>query len=339
MISIPTREHFSGCLVGQCLGDALGFPVEGWPPETCSQYVQQALAPFRESGAFSERSAAPFGQYTDDSQLARELMQSYAAQGRFDPEDYARRIAAIFAEGRIVGRGAATDAAARRLAQGTPWEEAGTPPPHAGNGSAMRAGPVGLIFAGDVEQLIQAAHDQGRITHKDRRCSAGAVAIAGAVALALRPGEVVVESFVPQLSQWVRAIDAQFAGHVLQLSESVNLTPEQAAPLISRCGPPDFEDDWKWISPFVVPSVLWSLYSFLRTPEDYWETISTAIEVGGDVDTTAAMAGAISGAHLGLNRLPLGLARRLTDQGTWGFSELAELAHLCYEVRQKQHRK
>ncbi len=339
MISIPPREHFSGCLVGQCLGDALGFPVEGWPPETCSQYVQQALAPFRESGAFSERSAAPFGQYTDDSQLARELMQSYAAQGRFDPEDYARRIAAIFAEGRIVGRGAATDAAARRLAQGTPWEEAGTPPPHAGNGSAMRAGPVGLIFAGDVEQLIQAAHDQGRITHKDRRCSAGAVAIAGAVALALRPGEVVVESFVPQLSQWVRAIDAQFAGHVLQLSKSVNLTPEQAAPLISRCGPPDFEDDWKWISPFVVPSVLWSLYSFLRTPEDYWETISTAIEVGGDVDTTAAMAGAISGAHLGLNRLPLGLARRLTDQGTWGFSELAELAHLCYEVRQKQHRK
>jgi poly(ADP-ribose) glycohydrolase ARH3 len=339
MISIPPREHFSGCLVGQCLGDALGFPVEGWPPETCSQYVQQALAPFRESGAFSERSAAPFGQYTDDSQLARELMQSYAAQGRFDPEDYARRIAAIFTEGRIVGRGAATDAAARRLAQGTPWEEAGTPPPHAGNGSAMRAGPVGLIFAGDVEQLIQAAHDQSRITHKDRRCSAGAVAIAGAVALALRPGEVVVESFVRQLSQWVRAIDAQFAGHVLQLSESVNLTPEQAAPLISRCGPPDFEDDWKWISPFVVPSVLWSLYSFLRTPEDYWETISTAIEVGGDVDTTAAMAGAISGAHLGLNRLPLGLARRLTDQGTWGFSELAELAHLCYEVRQKQHRK
>ena len=339
MISIPTREHFSGCLVGQCLGDALGFAVEGWPPETCSQYVQQALAPFRESGAFSGRSAVPFGQYTDDSQLARELMQSYAAQGRFDPEDYARRIAAIFAEGRIVGRGAATDAAARRLAQGTPWEEAGTPPPHAGNGSAMRAGPVGLIFAGDVEQLIQAAHDQSRITHKDRRCSAGAVAIAGAVALALRPGEVVVESFVPQLSQWVRAIDAQFAGHVLQLSKSVNLTPEQAAPLISRCGPPDFEDDWKWISPFVVPSVLWSLYSFLRTPEDYWETISTAIEVGGDVDTTAAMAGAISGAHLGLNRLPLGLARRLTDQGTWGFSELAELAHLCYEVRQKQHRK
>jgi ADP-ribosylglycohydrolase len=44
--------------------------------------------------------------------------------------------------------------------------------------------------------------------------------------------------------------------------------------------------------------VLWSLYSFLRSPEDYWETVCTAIAVGGDVDTTAAMAGAVSGAYL-----------------------------------------
>ncbi len=27
------RERFSGCLIGQCLGDALGFPVEGLPPD------------------------------------------------------------------------------------------------------------------------------------------------------------------------------------------------------------------------------------------------------------------------------------------------------------------
>lgn len=27
------KQQFSGCLIGQCLGDALGFPVEGYPPE------------------------------------------------------------------------------------------------------------------------------------------------------------------------------------------------------------------------------------------------------------------------------------------------------------------
>jgi ADP-ribosylglycohydrolase len=111
------------------------------------------------------------------------------------------------------------------------------------------------------------------------------------------------------------------------------LPPEEAVQLISRSGPPDFEDNGKWISPFVVPSVLWSLYSFFRTPNDYWATISSAIEVGGDVDTTAAMAGAISGAHLGLDRLPRAGAQQLTDQGTWGFAALAELAHRCHALK------
>jgi ADP-ribosylglycohydrolase len=86
----------------------------------------------------------------------------------------------------------------------------------------------------------------------------------------------------------------------------------------------------------VTGSVLWSLYSFLRTPGDYWGTICAAIAVGGDVDTTAAMAGAISGSYLGLEAIPLHLSQRLTDQGTWGFAELIELAHKCYELKMQQ---
>jgi ADP-ribosylglycohydrolase len=330
---IPPREQFSGCLVGQCLGDALGFLVEGSSPDTCRQYVREELRSFQEGGPFPKRRAALVGQYTDDSQLARELMQSYAAHGRLKPDDYAGRIAAIFAESRIVGRGLATETAARKLILGVRWDEAGVPAPSAGNGSAMRAAPVGLLYGDDPPEMIRVAHDQGRITHKDNRCSAGAIAIAGAVALASRPGEVHVESLVRHLSEWVLPMDRSFAQDLLQLDYWVRLPPEEAVELISCCGTPDFEDNWNWISPFVVPSVLWSLYSFLRTPKDYWATISTAIEVGGDVDTTAAMAGAISGAHLGLDKLPIAAAHQLTDQGTWGFAELVKLAHRCHAVK------
>ena len=62
----------------------------------------------------------------------------------------------------------------------------------------------------------------------------------------------------------------------------------------------------------------------------------TAIAVGGDVDTTAAMAGAISGAYLGLEAVPSHLAHRLSDQGTWGYNKLAELAHRCYDLKTEQ---
>ena len=114
------------------------------------------------------------------------------------------------------------------------------------------------------------------------------------------------------------------------------MPPEEAVTFISKAGlDADYVDDdeWKGISAFVISSVLWSLYSFLRTPDDYWETICTAIGVGGDVDTTAAMAGAISGAYLGIGAIPSHLSHCLTDRKTWGFDELVELAHQCYEIR------
>ena len=47
-------------------------------------------------------------------------------------------------------------------------------------------------------------------------------------------------------------------------------------------------------------SVLWALYAYLRTPDEPWSVYWTAIAVGGDVDTTAAMAGALVGARVGL---------------------------------------
>jgi len=329
-VILPRSEQFSGCLIGQCLGDALGAPVEGSPPSICQAYINDRIR----TGQLGDRSRGHYrmGQYTDDSQLARELLQSYVACGEFDPADYAQRIAAIFAEDRIVGYGQATISAARRLIAGVHWQAAGTPPPSAGNGSAMRAAPIGLMFFDDPQRLIQAAHDQGRITHQDSRCSAGAVAIAGATALALQSQAIDPASFLAQLSEWVTIIDSSFAAHLRDLIGWIVLPPEQAVSLIAQAGL-DSADLSQGLSPFVIGSVLWSLCAFLRTPNDYMETVSTAIAVGGDVDTTAAMAGAISGAHLGLEAIPTQMAQRVTDQGSWNYRELVELANQSYELK------
>lgn len=86
----------------------------------------------------------------------------------------------------------------------------------------------------------------------------------------------------------------------------------------------------------MAPSVLWSPYSYLKTPNNYWETICPGIAVRGDVDTTAAMTGAISGAYLGQEANPQKMANRLTDQGSWSFAELVRLAHRCYEMKIQQ---
>ena len=53
----------------------MGFPVEGFPPEICKQYVNEMIPTGHVRGR--RRGLFSFGQYTDDSQLARELLQSY----------------------------------------------------------------------------------------------------------------------------------------------------------------------------------------------------------------------------------------------------------------------
>jgi ADP-ribosylglycohydrolase len=75
--------------------------------------------------------------------------------------------------------------------------------------------------------------------------------------------------------------------------------------------------------------VTWSLHAFLRSPDDYWAAVCTAIAVGGDTDTMAAITGAIAGGRLGSAALPGELLGRLHDRGTWGATELAALARDC----------
>ena len=114
----------------------------------------------------------------------------------------------------------------------------------------------------------------------------------------------------------------------------MRLAPEEAAGPIARAGlAAHHRDAWEGISPFVVASVAWSLYAFLRTPDDYWEAVLTAIAGGGDVDTTAAMTGAIAGARGGLAAVPDGLARRLNDRGTWTYDELVGLAGEAWRLK------
>lgn len=333
-MNTPRRDQFSGCLIGHCLGDALGYPVEGQPQSVCKGYIKDIV---RYGGwkKIAEQTLT-FGQYTDDSQLARELLVSYSQCRGFNPEDYASRIASIFSQGTIVGPGRATWEAAMRLRQGIAWDEAGTPGPSAGNGSAMRAGPIGLMFFDDPQAMLQAAHDQGRITHKDPRCCAGAAAIAGAVSLALQGTPVNRRTFLSDISAWVAPMDTSVSQGVRSLIDWIDLDPDEAVNEIASAGYiPGYLPHRLGVTPFVTGSVLWSLYSFLHSPDQYMETIYTAIEVGGDVDTTAAMAGAISGAYLGITSIPSDLATLVIDQGTWGYAELTELAHTCYDTKMR----
>ena len=138
-MSSRLQSKMRGCLIGQCLGDALGYPIEGHNADTCCHFTFDKVAHW-----FRGETPIPdhwTGQYTDDSQLARELLISLVERSGFNGDDYAARIVTLFKNNTIVGRGLATDEAVRRLLNGAYWKESGCRPPSAGNGTAMRAAP------------------------------------------------------------------------------------------------------------------------------------------------------------------------------------------------------
>jgi hypothetical protein len=124
------------------------------------------------------------------------------------------------------------------------------------------------------------------------------------------------------------------ASGLRRLKELLGTPKEQAAEAVSRIGlPPGVDSQWRGgISAFVVSSVLWALYAFLKHPDDYRLAVALAIEAGGDVGTTAAMTGALVGARMGLSAIPSDLASRLNDRGTWRNDDLLALATACHET-------
>lgn len=322
------QDSLTGSLLGLALGDALGFVVEAAPAEIAREYVEVVLR----RGRAGERHHPhhPFGQYSDDTQLARELLLSIVESGGWHPARFAARVAGLVLAGRDVGAGPGTRGAGMRLLLGAPWSHVASPPPYAGNGTAMRVAPVGALYARDEARWRRCAGEQSRVTHGDPRCTAGALAVAGAAALAARPGPIDAGGFAEQLAAWVETESRELAASVRALPDWLRLPPALAALRVEEIGlGPGWSVARHGISPFVLPSVVWSLYAFLRTPDDWWEVVCTAIEVGGDTDTTAAMAGGIAGARLGGSALPPLLLARLTDRGEWDAAALTRLAHQC----------
>ena len=321
-----TADTVAGSLLGLALGDALGFAVEGAPRGVAVAYAADLIR--RGELAVRDPKGFLFGQYSDDTQLARVLLASVVeGEGRWRPEIFAARVGELFRSGADVGAGPGTRTAALRIAAGESWTVAGTPDPYAGNGSAMRVGPLGALYAGSVEQLTRVAEEQSRVTHRDPRCAAGAVAIAGATALGSTGRGLDRQVLLETVARWTEPLDRTTAGAVLALAGWIDLEPEAAAARIHALAlGAQTRSFTEGFTPFVTTTVLWSLYAFLRSPDDYLGAVATAIAGGGDTDTTAAMTGAMVGARLGPAALPAALVARLEDRGRWRAGDLEALA-------------
>jgi poly(ADP-ribose) glycohydrolase ARH3 len=296
------EERFRGCLRGGAIGDVAGAVVEAESPGYIARTFR-SVDDILSAESVEEFSGPPWqvGRFTDDTQMTLCVADWLIAGESNSPERLLARIADGHEPWRRYGPG--TEAVLRLYRQHpTRWRELATaafPTGSLGNGSATRVAPVGLAYFRDPGKAAAVARESSRPTHSHTLAYQAATIQATAVATAAALTDFSAQSFLTSLrasltyfsgllqdtSPFTRALDAIEAG-----LERGALCGEMAGTL--GTGVTAHE------------AVPMALYCFLRNPRSYADVIHDAVFIGGDTDTIASMAGAISGAFLGEGAIP-----------------------------------
>jgi len=288
------KGKFLGSLLGAAMGDAVGAAWEG--RRMASEGEIELIA----------RSSHPL-RYTDDTHMTIGLAESLIECQGFNGKHMAERFIDNYSKEPWRGYGPGPPRVFGLIKGGMAWDEAAG---HIykggsfGNGAAMRIAPVGLLFWNDHARLKEVAHLSSLITHSHVLGMEGATLQAMAIALAI------AEDPDEPLNT------ASFTSHLLGFATE-DVYRSKIASFDILLGHPD--DRQKVVNQLghgieAFNSVPAAIFSFLAHPQDFTSTVVYAVSLGGDTDTIGSMAGAISGAYLGIDGLPSGWLGRLENR-------------------------
>jgi len=280
-------------LVGAAVGDGLGSSREG-----------RGMAGKGEIEFLNEKLKSLT--YTDDTHMTIGVAESLIENRGFNGEHMAQTFLRNYESEPWRGYGPGPPRIFRMIKSGEPWDTAANKlykGGSLGNGSAMRVAPVGLLYSSDWAKLRETAYKSSSITHCHELGKEGAALQAYAVALAFNTPsdeEIDQEAFLFKLQDFAQ--NQLYREKVAQIREL--LSKQDKAGVIAMLGN-GIE------APRSVPT---AIYCFLLHPKSYKDTVIYAISLGGDTDTIASMAGAISGAYLGIEAIPEDWKARLENR-------------------------
>lgn len=282
-----------GMLLGLATGDALGVPVEF---ESRMRLRSEPVKDMRAFGSWHQ----PAGTWSDDTSLTIAAMESIARLGKIDYQDIMENFLrwyeqdAFTATGERFDIGNTTYAAIMRFKQKfSPPTQCGlTDESSNGNGSLMRILPATLYLYGKHGKIagdeLKIVHEFSAMTH-GHMISRMACGIYSLIAAKLLDGKNISEAFACGMEEakTFYGSDATFANFNKLTDKNFAALPEDK---ISSSG-------------YVVSTLEAALWCLLNTA-DYKSLALKAVNLGGDTDTTAAVAGGLAGIIYGVESIP-----------------------------------
>ncbi|WP_329194455.1 MULTISPECIES: ADP-ribosylglycohydrolase family protein [unclassified Streptomyces] len=333
-------DRAAGCLVGAAVGDALGGPVEGWSPDRIVERhggrVHGIVGPWYEDWR-TARPLAPYhkgdGHVTDDTLMTHALVRVYeAVRDHLDAYAIAEHLVPdLMTNPRWIPELEAEALPLQRIFLAEKWivarlHYAHADPREAGNGNIVNCGaamymaPVGLVNAGNPAGAYAEALDVAG-AHQSSYGREAAGVFAAAVAAACVPGATagsVVETAVSLAKDGTRAaIEAvrdvargcrDFESALVPLREAVapydSVGPDYREPSLGARRPSRLHS---------IEELPIALGMLLIADGAYEGSVLGAVNYGRDCDSTATMAGALSGALNGLSAVPEAWAKQVAE--------------------------
>ncbi|WP_414569797.1 ADP-ribosylglycohydrolase family protein [Nostoc sp. CCY 9925] len=286
---LTAAKTLSG-LMGLCVGDALGVPVEF---TSRAERVKSPVTTMLGYGTWNQ----PAGTWSDDSSLsfclAESLCRGYSLEAIANSFWRWYKEAYWTPRGDVFDIGQTTHTALMRLKQGVVAHQAGGKVENSnGNGSLMRILPMAYCHRSlTLGELIARVHDVSGITHAHAR-SQMACGIYISIAVSLLEGADLQTAYLQGL-QDIRPIysvrkfllEKPHFGRVFS-GEIAKLPVEE----INSSG-------------YVIDTLESSLWCLLNS-SSYSEAVLKAVNLGGDTDTTAAVTGGLAGIYYGVENIP-----------------------------------
>jgi ADP-ribosylglycohydrolase len=277
------RALAADSLAGLSVGDALG--AQYFVPGNAAADLARGDLP------------TPPWPWTDDTEEACCLVAALTAgdEAEVDRDRFAELLGRHFDAYRGYGPGAVV--MLRLIRTGTPWPIAAASAfdgqGSAGNGAAMRAAPLGAWHADSLAHAAAQGARAAEVTHAHPEGIAGGVAVtvAAAIAAAAR-----LDGHRPEPGQLLAAVAAHVAPGLVRdgLLRAVRLEDAAEAAYELGTGSRAMAQD-------SVPFAIWVAARHLG---DYPAAVTACVAGGGDVDTTAAMAGGVVAAYTGVAGIP-----------------------------------
>jgi ADP-ribosyl-[dinitrogen reductase] hydrolase len=282
-------DRAKGAVCGGAAGDALGAGYEFTNPHPEDEIVMKG------GGAFNW---AP-GEWTDDTAMAVAILDALA-KGHCDIEEIGENFLSWYASS-PPDVGIQTSAVLSSAKNGAELILAGHEfyidnPNRAGNGALMRTGPVALSALGDREAVAENATAIAALTHAHPDSTTACVLWSLAIE------EAIMSTETHEVFDWERAVKN---GLNLVDSASVSRWEELIDEAIQ--GPSVLFNP----NGYVVSAFQAALSAITETPvpdnnpsEHFSNALETAVRIGDDCDTVAAIAGSLLGARWGSDAIP-----------------------------------